>query len=205
MLGVVVSPQSILDFWFGDVSSGSSVEKFRKRWFTVDSLFDETCRSTFEASLIAAKNGELRDWFTTAHDQLAFIILCDQLPRNIYRGLAKAFAWDKLALEIAKRGVESGADRDLLEDQRSFFYMPFEHSENILDQHTAVGLFAQLRDDSPPQRRQLTGNTLRYAQKHRDIIIKFGRFPHRNQALGRTSTQAELMFITQSDGFGQTA
>lgn len=97
-----------------------------------------------------------------------------------------------------------GIDRALNFDQRAFFYMPFEHSENILDQHIAVGLFSQLRDESPGPRRELIGNNLRFAQQHRDIIARFGRFPHRNAVLERDSSPEELDFVAAGDGFGQT-
>lgn len=150
-----------------------------------------------------AESSALDHWQQSAKGQLAYILLTDQLPRNIFRGTAQAFQWDPLALEIARKGLQENYDQQLALDERSFFYMPFEHSEVLLDQHLAVGLFTYLRDSSPKQSRDVTGNTLRFAQQHRDIILKFGRFPHRNEILRRQSSQAERDFIAAGDGFGQ--
>ena len=126
------------------------------------------------------------------------------MPRNIYRGNAQAYAWDTTALQAAREGVSQQADRELGWDERSFFYMPFEHAENLLDQHLAVGLYSLMRDESPRELRNQTGNSLRYAQQHRDIILRFGRFPHRNVVLGRKSSADEATFVAGGDGFGQS-
>ena len=194
----------VLTFWFDQQVDGMSSQAVRERWFNVTDEFDQACRK-FEYLLVAAKQGELDSWLTTQRGTLAFVILCDQFPRNIYRGQSQAFTWDPLSLSAAKQGIIQQHDRHLSWDERSFFYLPFEHSENMLDQHLAVGLFTQLRDESPGRLRNQTGNTLRFAHQHRDIIQKFGRFPHRNTALGRSSTTAELDFIGKGNGFGQAA
>lgn len=200
MLGAVSDAEDVLDFWFGDLSDGIAGTEQRKLWFTASEEFDAQCRSRFSALLGSAPT---IDWSATAHDRLAYVILCDQLPRNIHRGTAEAFAFDALALKFARRAVEQRCDLELGLDERSFLYMPFEHSESIIDQHTAVGLFASLRDEAPTSQRSYAGNNLRFARKHRDIIVRFGRFPHRNQVLGRSSTEEELEFIAASVGFGQ--
>jgi uncharacterized protein (DUF924 family) len=156
--------------------------------------------------LRAAQAGELKPWMGDARGQLAFIVLTDQFSRQIHRGTAQAFATDALALSAAREGITRGTDRELEFNHRSFFYMPFEHSEALLDQHTGVGLFAQLRDETPPPYRQHAGEGLRHAQQHRDIIQRFGRFPHRNALLDRASTEAEVEFLAQASGsFGQGA
>ena len=189
--------QALLDFWFGDSS--------RQQWFNPGPGFDEQCASQCARWLAPAAAGELATWLQSPQGRLAFIVLTDQLPRNIHRGSAEAYAWDNLALTASREGLEVGDDRALNWDERAFFYMPFEHSENLLDQHLAVGLFSHLRDESPREMREQTGNQLRFAQQHRRIILRFGRFPHRNAVLGRLSSNEELEFIAAGDGFGQTA
>ncbi len=196
--------QTLLDFWFGDVSGGMADEAKRQQWFSPSADFDHQCTQRFAGLLEQAAGGELASWLDSAHGRLAYIILTDQMPRNIHRGSAIAFTFDHLAMNAARDGVRLGHDRTLAWDERSFFYMPFEHSEDIFDQHIAVGLFALLRDQSPKELRNTTGNSLRFAQQHRDIILRFGRFPHRNAVLGRVSTAAEAAFIAQGDGFGQS-
>lgn len=193
--------QVLLDFWFGELTDGMADPQVRARWFTPDSEFDRQCTDQF-ADLLE-QSAELAHWQQTAAGCLAFIVLCDQLPRNIFRGKKEAFAWDSLALTAARHGLVSGLDRELGLDQRCFFYMPFEHSEQLLDQHLAVGLFTDLRDSAEGEQRQLMGNNLRFAQQHRDIIKRFGRFPHRNRVLQRQSSAAESAFVAAGDGFGQ--
>ncbi len=197
--------EQLLHFWFGPLKNGIAANEQRKRWFTADENFDARCRDEFSRFLKLAQAGNLDHWLDSARGQLAFILLTDQLPRNIFRGTGDAFAYDSLALAAARKGVVAGSDRKLGLDERSFFYMPFEHSEDISNQHMAVGLFTYLRDSSTKSVRDITGNTLRFAQQHRDIILQFGRFPHRNAALGRESTAEELDFIEAGDGFGQLA
>ncbi len=204
MLGALVAHwQPLLDFWFGDLSQGLADEQHRKLWFVPNAMFDKQCADEFGHLLHEDIEQTLQHWLQQPLGRLAFVVLTDQLPRNIFRATAKAFAWDHLALKIAKLGLECGDDRHLSWDQRAFLYMPFEHSEDLLNQHTAVGLFTFLRDESPKDMRNITGNWLRYAQQHRDIIAEFGRFPHRNSVLKRTNTQAEQAFLKDSDGFGQ--
>jgi len=206
MLGPVVAAwQALLEFWFGELTNGLADDAHRSKWFQPDDEFDALCAQRFAPLLTHAADGELDDWLADHHGRLAFIVLHDQLNRNIYRGSARAFSGDQIAIQAARDGVEQGADRLLDWDERGFFYMPFEHSERILDQHLAVGLFSQLRDEAPPELRNILGNSLRFAQRHRDVIARFGRFPHRNDALGRTSSEAELEYLQTASGFGQTS
>ena len=195
--------QALLEFWFGELVEGFADDAHRHQWFTPNAEFDVRCRELFGASLASAAKGDLTDWLDAPKSCLAYILVCDQIPRNIYRGTKDAFATDELALNAARHGIENGFDQALAWDERSFFYMPFEHSESIVDQHTAVGLFSASRDASPKSARDILGNQLRFAHQHRDIILKFGRFPHRNHLFGRASSAAEEAFVAAGDGFGQ--
>ena len=199
-----MNPQKVIDFWFGKLTDGFSDAAHRTRWYAFDEAFDRLIEDQYSSALRAARGGELNSWLDDPHGQLAFIVLTDQFSRQIHRGTAQAFATDALALSAAREGITRGTDRELEFNHRAFFYMPFEHSEVLLDQHTGVGLFAQLRDETPPPHRQHSGVSLRHAQQHREIIQRFGRFPHRNALLDRTSTEAEVDFLAQASGsFGQ--
>ena len=175
----------VLEFWFGALDDGWADDAHRHLWFNSGAEVDDTIRERFQHLVIAAKQGLLTSWLEQIKGRLAFILVCDQFPRNIFRGLPAAFTYDALALDVAKKGVEIGTHRELGYDERAFFYLPFEHSEQLDDQHTCVDLFTQLRDETPRGRRHITGNNLRHAHQHRDIVARFGRFPHRNIVLGR--------------------
>ncbi len=198
-----LNPGNILEFWFGSLSDGIADDNHRSRWYAVDAAFDEACAG-FKSLYEDLDAGILDAWLETPNDRLAYIILTDQLSRNIFRGTARAFATDNLALAASREGIELGADAGLGVDERCFFYMPFEHSESIIDQHTSVGLFSNLRDQHTGKHKEIAGQGLRYAHQHRDIIERFGRFPHRNGVLGRESTAEEAEFVADSDGFGQS-
>ena len=159
------------------------------KWFEKDEAFDRTVRSKYLAVHEAAARGELADWEDSAEGALALIILLDQFPRNMFRGSPHAFATDPLARAVADRAIARGFDRAGDETLRLFFYMPFMHSETLADQERCMRLFAALGHE---------GQT-RYAADHRDIIAKFGRFPHRNRMIGRATTAAEQEFL---DGGG---
>ena len=189
--------QSLLEFWFGDLNAGFAAANYRKRWFNGGADFDEQCRRQFAQMQDRAYSGDLAAWLTSARGTLAFILLCDQIPRNIFRDDPRAFRTDPLALHAAQQGVITAADRTLGFDERAFFYLPFEHSENLLHQHTSVGLFTQLRDETPAGPRHLTGSYLQHAQQHRDTILRFRRFPYRNAALRRASSAAELQYLAE--------
>jgi len=194
----------LLDYWFGELTGEFADDTHRQRWFNGGVAFDNALRDEFGHLIEAAHADELAHWLETPRGRLAYVLACDQLPRNIFRSDRQAFGTDHLALAVARDSIEAGADLDLRLDERSFLYMPFEHSENLIDQHTSVGLFMALRDDTPGGKRQLTGGSLRYAQQHRDIIIRFGRFPHRNEILDRVSTPQEATFVADGHGFGQS-
>jgi len=166
-----------------------------KRWFGKDEAFDAEIRRRFEAAHMAAARGELAAWAETAEGALALLILLDQFPRNMFRGSAHAFATDPLALAIARRAVEAGLDQAVEPAVRTFFYLPFEHSERLEDQDRCVELCQALRAAAG----ESAQGALDYAIVHRDIIVRFGRFPHRNPAFGRQTTPEEQAFL---DGGG---
>lgn len=169
----------LLTFWFE--------ERTRKRWFDPDPAFDQEVRERFGALLGEAANGALKSWESTAEGALALCILLDQLPRNIHRGTPDAFAYDARARAVAERALARGYDKSLPVPHRMFLYLPFEHSENLDDQERSVQLFTDMGDPEG----------LRYAERHRDIVARFGRFPHRNKILGRTTTPEEEAFLQE--------
>jgi uncharacterized protein (DUF924 family) len=195
------SAEDLHAFWFGPFDNGRADAETRRNWFAGGPAFDERIRARFAGLPEAAAAGALDRWLDSVRGQLCWIIACDQLPRNLYRGTRRAFEFDSLALAAARRLIAAGQDLALSVDERSFAYMPFEHSEAILDQHTAVGLFTALEEalgDEPSG-----DGWARYAREHRDLIVKFGRFPHRNAVLGRESTPAERDYLVHGSTFGQ--
>lgn len=181
---------NILTFWFGEPDS-PDYGKPRKAWFIKDPAFDEALRSRFLADYELAASGQLETWQESPQSCLAFILLLDQVPRNIFRGTPQAFATDSQALAAAKHAVANQFDRHLLTVERIFIYLPFEHSENLADQRQSVELCRQI--SAEPN----SNNSLEYAIRHLEIIEKFGRFPHRNLILGRESTPEEAEFLKQ--------
>lgn len=184
-----VTQDSVLDFWF-DRQPGVPLAH-RKAWFEKDAAFDEAIRQRFSAAVESALAEGYAEWAETAEGALALLILLDQFPRNLFRGQAKAFAGDARALTIARQAVDRGFDIALPPVMRMFFYLPFEHSEQMHDQDLAHLLFSALDKVMPGL--DLAG----WADKHRAIIARFGRFPHRNAALGRESSPEEIEFLKQ--------
>ena len=176
-------PQEILDFWFSD--------EVRKLWFKSTPEFDALLRERFEALCARAQQGELDGWLQSAAGCLALVIVLDQFPLNMFRGQAQSFASEAQSREVARLAIDKGFDRDLDHRSRAFLYMPFMHSEVFADQQLALQLFAQpgLEDN------------LRFARHHHDIVEKFGRFPHRNTALGRESSESEIEYLNSKEAF----
>ena len=174
-----MQPQNILHFWFTELTP--------KHHFAKDPALDETIRTRFGATLAAAARCELFAWRTTPEGRLAEVLVLDQFSHNVYRDTPQAFAQDALALALAQELVASGHDRSLPLAQRSFAYMPYMHSESALVHTQAVALFSQPGME----------DTLRFELRHKDIIDRFGRYPHRNTLLGRTSTAEELAFLSE--------
>ena len=172
----------VIDFWR---TAGYT------KWFNGGAAFDAQCRERFTDAHFAAARREYDSWMDSADGALALLILLDQIPRNIFRGSGHAFATDPLALHYAVRAVDAGFDRKVEAELRTFMYMPFEHSEAIEDQHRAVALFTAMGEDG----------YLDYARRHLDVIERFGRFPHRNHALGRSNTSEEQAWLDAGGGF----
>lgn len=170
---------AILDFWFAPET--------RSRWFAADPSFDSQIRERFGGATEEALAGRFEEWRERASGTLALLLLLDQFPRNLARGTAAAFAGDRRALEVARHALRRGQDLEVPAARRLFFYLPFEHSENLAHQEFAVALVGRLGEPT----------SLDYARRHLEIIRRFGRFPHRNEALGRTTTPEEATFLTQ--------
>jgi uncharacterized protein (DUF924 family) len=183
--------QAVLDFWFGAPDDPQHLLP-RKQWFTKDEAFDTSIRERFGAVIESAIAGGCAHWAATPTGAVAQIVLLDQFTRNAWRGSARAFAGDTRALAAAQALVADGHDRTLTGVQRQFVYLPFEHAEDPAMQSESVRLFAQLERDEPA-----VGELLIWAQRHHDVIERFGRFPHRNAALGRASTPEEIAFLQQ--------
>lgn len=184
-----ITPDTVLDFWFD--RGGAEALRPRKVWWEKNPAFDEEIRRRFGAAVEDALNGGREDWTAQADGALALIILLDQFPRNLFRGAARAFAGDERARAVARQMTDRGLDIGLPPVMRQFAYMPFEHSEALADQDFSCLLFAALEKDLPGH------DILDYAERHRAIIARFGRFPHRNAALGRDSTPEETEFLRQ--------
>jgi uncharacterized protein (DUF924 family) len=167
----------VLEFWFADPA----------RWWKKDPAFDTEIRRRFSDLHAAIERGEHEDWLDTPRGALAYIIVLDQFSRNMFRGTARMFASDAQALAAARAAIDRGYDAALPPAERGFLYMPLMHSEDLADQERCVELFQAFAGS----------DQVRYAQQHREIIRRFGRFPHRNEVLGRASTSEELEFLTQ--------
>ncbi|MCG2585285.1 DUF924 family protein [Massilia sp. TS11] len=187
-----MQPQDVLDFWFLPAADPRHGQQ-RAEWFRKDPAFDASIRNQFGPTISQAVNGGLRDWDAQGPGgALARIIVLDQFTRNAGRDTAAAFAGDTLALAAAQALVASGADRALTPLQRWFAYLPFEHAESAAMQAQSVALFSALAEADP----SLAG-ALDYAHRHRGVIARFGRFPHRNAILGRASSADELAYLAQ--------
>jgi uncharacterized protein (DUF924 family) len=171
------TPHAVVDFWR---------QAGPKRWFAKDVAFDAAFRDTFHTTHLQAARRELEGWLDSAQGALALLILLDQYPRNAFRGTAHMFATDPLARLYARRMVDAGLDQLVEPALRAFCYLPFEHSEDAQDQQRSLLL-----------NQQLDANTYRWAKEHARIIERFGRFPHRNEVLARTTTEAERAFLEQ--------
>jgi uncharacterized protein (DUF924 family) len=175
---VIASAETVLEYW-----RKAGPEK----WFNKDGAFDEDIRRRFLETYEAAAASQLAEWEATPEGALALIIALDQFPRNIFRGSARAFAADPLARAVADRALARGFDQRVPETERQFFYLPFEHGETLVDQERCVELFRATGD----------AEALKWAELHADIIRRFGRFPHRNAALGRATTPEEQAFLDE--------
>ncbi len=171
----LVSAAEVVRFW---------EQAGREKWFRKDEVFDRQFREHCLPTHEAAARGELSRWAKTAEGALALVLLLDQFPRNVFRGSPRSFATDETARQVADQAIRAGLDQQVASELRHFFYLPFSHSERLADQQRGVQLTAALGADAD-----------RHARQHREIIERFGRFPHRNAVLGRASTDAELAWL----------
>ncbi|SEF97073.1 Uncharacterized conserved protein, DUF924 family [Thalassococcus halodurans] len=185
---VLVGPDEILKFWLDDVD--------QKQWYIQDDDLDRKIVEKFEATWNEAMEGSWGLWLTYPSGALAYIILTDQFPRNMFRDSAKAFSSDKMALAVAKQAIHRGWDLKIDEPARQFFYLPLMHSENLCDQERCIRLMKERMPE--------TGESnLIHAKAHREVIRLFGRFPYRNEALDRQMTESEQAYVDEG-GYGST-
>ena len=190
--------QSIFDYWFGSNPDDAGVAAERSTlWWSKDASVDSEIRSRFRHYVKEASSGRLDGWAATPRGRLALILLTDQFPRNMFRDTPEAYSYDPVALSWCLQGLETGADRLLRPIERVFFYLPLEHSESLPHQNESVRLFQDLARGVGSDHQTVFEGYVDYATRHRDIIARFGRFPHRNRTLGRKSTPEERLFLAK--------
>lgn len=176
-------PQHIIDFWFAEES--------RKLWFNSTDEFDQLLCERYQETWEQARSGKLDHWMQRAEGCLALVIILDQFPLNMFRNSAQSFATEAQSRDVARVAIEREFDQALYADRKAFLYMPFMHSESLEDQELALKLFDQPGLES----------NLRFAHHHHDIVARFGRFPHRNAALGRDNSDAEVAYLNSKEAF----
>lgn len=190
----------VLTFWFGEIGGPRTLVELKERtkfWFFRSETTDAEIRDRFGRDVERAARAELAELEATARGCLALVLLLDQFPRNLYRQSARAFAADSHALGIVLRSLDRGTDGELTAPERMMFYMPLMHSEELAIQKRSVDLFRRLHAESPPELAEELAGALKFAERHREIVERFGRYPHRNAALGRISTERELAFLSE--------
>ena len=197
--------EAILSFWFKEQAlSAPQIDQRMEIWFSEDPVFDHEIKKDFADEIAKASAGELNHWGDDPQGRLALIILLDQFRRNIYRGTAKAFSKDRMALELCVHGAMEKKDQALTPIQKVFFYMPLQHAESRKVQAKAVELYRRLAETVSPTLRQTFMTIAEFAELHKDIIDQFGRFPHRNELLNRENTAEEAQYLAgDSPDFGQ--
>jgi uncharacterized protein (DUF924 family) len=196
---------TILSFWFKEQElTAPQIDRRMDTWFGEDPAFDKEIEDRFAGDIEMASQGQLDHWASEPLGRLALIILIDQFRRNIHRNTAKAFSMDKLALKLCVEGAMEKKDKGLTPIQRAFFYMPLQHAESAKVQAKSVELFTRLAESVSPTYRETFETIAQFAELHKDIIDQFGRFPHRNQLLGRDNTPEEDEYLAgDSPDFGQ--
>lgn len=201
---LMTTPREIVDFWLRDAVSDPAAAKARtKVWYGGKSTVDRQIRDQFGETLTLAEKSKLDEWRDSSEGTLALVILLDQFSRNLYRRTGDAFRNDNKALKIAKSAVEQGLDRELSWIGRVFLYHPFHHAESLEAQDQGVELFEEVYREAPPEWAKLLYTFVDYARGHRDIVRRFGRFPHRNQALERANTIEEDEYLETAKRYGQ--
>lgn len=195
---MIATPDAVLDFWFGVPGPAADVAaRQRALWFAKSAANDQIVIERFAETLVAAGKGELDGWAATPRGRLALIVVLDQFPHHIHRDHGQSFAYDAQSLALAMEAVRRGEDAQLTPIERVFVYLPLEHAESIEMQDLAVARYDRLAHEAAADERQLFEGFLDYARKHRDVVARFGRFPHRNELLGRPSTPDEIEFLKQ--------
>ncbi len=194
-----MTPADVLSFWFGPADPAHPHGESRAAWWKKDPAFDEQIRDRFGAAVEDASQGRLGDWAQTPSGALAQIILLDQFSRNLFRGDPLTWAQDGRCQELCLAALDRGDDQKLPHLRRLFLYMPLMHAEDAGMQERCVALFDALPKDAPAELKQTLSGNLRFAEIHRDIVVRFGRFPHRNAILGRESTPEEIAFLNEPD------
>lgn len=192
--------KAILDYWFGDLDHSPAY--FRQRnpmWFMGGKKVDEEIRGRFAEDVELAAAGKLSRWETTPRGLLALVVLLDQFALNLYRDQAQGYVYSDRAIPLALKALERGWHRTLTPAEKTFLYMPLEHAEDLGHQARCVGLFTELRAAAPAELAQAMDGSLDYALRHYRVVQRFGRFPHRNEALGRQSSAAEKAFLQSEE------
>jgi uncharacterized protein (DUF924 family) len=202
-------PTHVREYWLGwDLNDAAAADQCWQLWYRGGSVVDEEIRERFGSAVegALAQDETIWEWASDPNDACALVILLDQFTRNLYRSTPQAYAGDSLALALAKSVVDRGADRALSVLERVFLYHPFHHGESVAAQESALRMFEILCDDAPEPWNAHLARHLRTVQGHRNTVIRFGRFPHRNAVLGRQSTEEEIAYLAeQPNTFGQTA
>ena len=199
--------RQVIEFWFGELPMRPDAMAGRQKlWYGADAATDTLIRDRFGALVDAAVAGSYRNWEREARSRLALIVVLDQFTRNIHRGRAGAFAGDARALGLALDAIDRGMDREIDPIPRRFFYMPLQHAEDLAVQERSVRISERFDAECAAAFENYSGGLAPYAREHRDIVARFGRFPHRNQALGRQSTADELAYLAgDAPSFGQAS
>lgn len=196
--------ENVLAFWFGDgLEQGWPSEPRNRLWFRADRAVDAEIEERFGPLVEAALWNELVDWEGVPRRRLALILLLDQFTRNMYRGRAEAYAGDHRAQTLVVEALARGMDEELPWIGRVFFYMPLMHAEDLDLQEQGVAAFRRMKEKAPPEIAEKVDDNLKFAEEHRDIIRRFGRFPHRNRVLGRENTPEEERFLVNASTYGQ--
>jgi uncharacterized protein (DUF924 family) len=192
------TPEDVLSFWFGPIDDdGSCSSEFIQRWWSKDADFDREVTETFGSAIAAAEAGELDDWKSTPQGCLALVLLCDQMTRNSRRGSGSMYDADAMAQSLVRHAIEHNYPHELRTMQCYFLYMPLMHAESRELQREGIERFDALAATAEPGAKESAEGAASYMRKHEVIVARFGRFPHRNELLGRESTDEELAFLEQ--------
>ncbi len=200
-----ITAQEVITFWFENATTDPDIALARgKFWYGSNPALDQQITDRFQSVHDKAAAGLLSTWENDPAGALALVIILDQFSRNIYRGTARAFAADSLAREIAVRAIDTGADKSQHLLYRIFLYHPLHHAENLRDQDLVVQLYRELKTGAPPEWQNLVDGFLEFALEHREVVARFGRFPHRNKLLGRPGTAEEILYLEAgASSYGQ--